>query len=142
LKESMVTIIVAQSSKMSMKPRRGLFNPKKNTDQRKLSRSCIEKKNSAILILVRAAFREVQTRNREIPIVIYSNVQTGAKSHAGGLNEGFASVRYQPPTEDDVKTEPIAPADRQMTIDAASFRYLILLMRIQFLHSLPATIQR
>jgi hypothetical protein len=47
-----------------------------------------------------------------------STVQTGPKSHAGGVRAGFVSVAYQVGTAGAVKIDPISPASRQTTIAA------------------------
>jgi len=51
----------------------------------------------------------------------YSMVQTGAKTHDGGLRAGFSSVAYHVDTDDAVKKEPIPPANVQMTKEMRSF---------------------
>lgn len=51
----------------------------------------------------------------------YNVVQTGAKSHDGGLRAGFSSVAYHVETDDAVKKEPMPPASVQITKEMRSF---------------------
>lgn len=46
--------------------------------------------------------------------------QTGAKIQSGGLNAGFASVRYQPSTEVAVTSPPAAAAAKHTATLASS----------------------
>lgn len=61
------------------------------------------------------------TRYKEIPISIYSIVQTGKKIHEGGLKIGFLSEEYQFLIDEVVNVEPITPASKQMPIAIISF---------------------
>ena len=44
---------------------------------------------------------------------IKSVVQTGPKTHDGGLNAGLMMVGYQSPTDAAVKIDPMKPAERE-----------------------------
>ncbi len=55
------------------------------------------------------------TRNRDTPIRINRVVQTGANNQLGGVKKGLFRVAYQVGIEGDVKTEPMKPANWQMT---------------------------
>ena len=48
-----------------------------------------------------------QTRHAAIAIIAYNRLQTGPKTQAGGLNDGFTSVGYQVSTLDIVINAPI-----------------------------------
>lgn len=104
-----------------MKARKGFFNLKKSKDQRMLRKSCIENIKKAVFSPC-SDFLSTQTKKRESPISRYNKVHTGANIHDGGLKGGLLRVRYQLPTDEEVKTEPIAPADRQIIIDANSLK--------------------
>jgi hypothetical protein len=60
-------------------------------------------------------------RYKEIPISIYSIVQTGKKIHDGGLKNGFLSKEYQFLMDEAVNLEPIIPASKQIPIAIISF---------------------
>ena len=53
-----------------------------------------------------------------IPIKVYNIVQTGPKSHPGGLNEGLLIVGYQVCSEDLVEIEPSKPVNQHIKIAA------------------------
>jgi len=59
---------------------------------------------------------------KEIPISVYSRVQTGKKTHEGGLKTGFASRIYQSLREEAVNTEPTAPANWQRNKETRSLK--------------------
>lgn len=62
-------------------------------------------------------------------------------SHEGGLNDGLLRSLYQLSTEADVKTEPIAPADRQIVMEAVNFKSFMLFIEeslfLPFLQECP-----
>jgi len=116
-----VSIIATHSRIISMKASNGFLRPKKRIDQSVLSASCKPNNLKAFLKFLGFAF-VLQTRYNEIPIIIYSKVHTGPNSQLGGLKKGLFKVRYQVETEEAVDIDPIKPADRQIIIDAASFR--------------------
>jgi hypothetical protein len=45
-------------------------------------------------------------------MAMYNIVQTGAKTHEGGVQNGFRSIGYQESAEPDVMREPTAPTPR------------------------------
>ncbi len=62
----------------------------------------------------------VMIKYKETPIMIYKIVHTGPKTQFGGLKKGLAKSAYHVGIDDVVNTDPIAPADKQMTIERAS----------------------
>ena len=53
-----------------------------------------------------------QIRKADIPIRMYRVVQTGPKSHEGGVKGGFFSAAYQFGMDVAVKMEPSRPTER------------------------------
>ena len=68
-----------------------------------------------------------QINPAEIPIKIKSNVQTGAKTHFGGLNEGFIMVGYQVLIPDCVTNDDKYPTAKQIATVIIILTYLFIL---------------
>ena len=90
-----------------------------------------EEKNNCLFIF--CFFKPFcQTKERAIPIIIKSIVQTGPKSQLGGLKDGLFKEAYQVAIEGVVKAEPRKPAPRQIKTEIINlpklliFIYLIL----------------
>ncbi len=96
--------------------------PKKSADQIILRKSCMQEKVSAVFFF-RSSFSEYKTRKRDIPIIMYNKVHTGANTHEGGLSAGLLRLRYHLSTDEEVKIDPREPAARHIIIENASFRY-------------------
>ena len=92
----------------SIKAQYGLRLKKKSHDQPRLSASWI--RNTAACNPTNDPC--FQTIHAAMPIVMYKKVQTGAKTHEGGFQEGFRSVTYQVVTELLVQNPPSAPTPR------------------------------
>lgn len=70
-----------------------------------------------------------QIKNNEIPIKMYSIVQTGPKIQFGGLNEGLFKVAYHSGTDCAVNIPAILPRPKGTIMDTISFIICNLLMR-------------
>lgn len=63
----------------------------------------------------------LQTKPAAIPIIIYSNVQTGANTQDGGLKKGFTNVGYQSFTELCVAKLDKKPTDKHTMVAKKKF---------------------
>ena len=61
------------------------------------------------------------TKNKAMPINIYSVVQTGANIQLGGLNQGLLATTYQPSTPDDVNIPATTPTKTGIKMEIKSF---------------------
>ena len=68
-----------------------------------------------------------QTNPAEIPIKVYSIVQTGAKIQFGGLKTGFISVGYQVVIDDCVIFPEKKPMVKQMIMQYDILKYFFIL---------------
>lgn len=84
-----------QSKIISIKAKKGFFSPKKSNDQSALSNNWMPKIRRAFFVLVLFFWYLLQIIPKAIPIMIYKIVQTGAKTQAGGLKNGFSMVGNQ-----------------------------------------------
>jgi hypothetical protein len=109
---------------ISMNAMSGFFNPKNNTDHKKLSISCVPNIINAIFVPFNPEF---QIRYIEIPIKIYSAVQTGAKSQFGGLKLGLFNPEYQVGMAFEVKNPPKNPTIKHMAMETISFMIFMLI---------------
>ena len=100
--------------------------PKKAIDQPLLIINC--NKNIAKAILTCGLSHPLShTRKREMPIVMYKTIQTGANTQEGGVKGGFARILYQVSTDDLAKKPPIKPADWHMIMAIISLNNLLML---------------
>lgn len=67
-----------------------------------------------LVLLIRIC---LHTRKSEIPIRIYSVVQTGPKTQFGGVTDGFTRDGYQSAIDCEVRTDPTSPAANGMTTE-------------------------
>lgn len=81
---------------MSTAARPGRCRPKKSHVQPTLSPSCAPKSASASRAPEKP--RPFQTSQAAAAIIPYRTVHTGAKTHPGGVQAGFASPAYHSPT--------------------------------------------
>ena len=68
-----------------------------------------------------------------MPMSAKSVVQTGPKTHAGGLRGGFTSVAYHPAMDGVVKKAPIIPAISDTPIAITNLKKLFNFMIVYFL---------
>lgn len=94
----MVSIININKILISIKPQKGDFIIKNNTDQSALKTNCT-KKNTIAVRLLGVFLSLFHTKKNAKPIKKYKVVQTGANNQLGGLKEGFCKVIYQVLTE-------------------------------------------
>lgn len=108
---------------ISIKAQKGECKPKKIIDQKVFKTNCIKKiLNATLTSLFSKPF--FQIRKADIPISTKSVVQTGPKTHEGGLRAGFIIAEYQPSIDGVVNIEPIIPASCDTTIAMMSFKVL------------------
>ena len=93
---------------MFMKPNRGFCNPKKDNDHNMFNTNWIPNTNNKYSLPTKPS---LITKYKEIPIKAYKVIQTGPKSHEGGLDDGFINVTYHVETDLEVNIEPIMPAN-------------------------------
>jgi hypothetical protein len=89
-------------------------------DQKKFSVSWIINKKIAICFIALSA-SDLHTKNKAIPINMYSVVHTGANIQLGGLNQGLLATAYQPFTASVVKKPEIAPTKSGISMEINSF---------------------
>ena len=65
-----------------------------------------------------------------IDIIIYKIVQTGPKTHAGGLNGASVNCEYQGSLKDEVVKPPIAEAKKVMVNMINNDKYLLFIIKI------------
>ncbi len=63
-------------------------------------------------------------------IIIYKIVQTGPKTHAGGLNGASANCEYQGSLKEEVVKPPIAEAKKVMVNIINNDKYLLFIIKI------------
>lgn len=90
---------------ISINAAKGDLKPKNKIDHNEFKINCPPKIIKAVLFFLS------QTRYKEIPINRYNVIQTGPKIQFGGLKLGLFKVINQVETEDEVKKEPIIPAN-------------------------------
>jgi hypothetical protein len=112
---TIVATMRARSTRIMISPFRGDCMPKKTTDQRALTASWAEK-TATPCRTARFSSPFCTTRYREIPIRIYSAVQTGPNTQFGGVKNGFWSPAYHVVIAGVVNNEPITPASKGITI--------------------------
>ena len=97
--------------------------PKKETDQKEFRIRFII--NNIKEFFVNDFFNPFcQTRYKDIPIKIYSIVQTGPNIQLGGLKNGLTRSAYQELIPVTVAVEPMTPATKDIKIATANFIYL------------------
>src|SRR5271165_1204623 len=106
--------MASQSARTPARAAPGAWRRKKIQDQRRLSASCTAK-------TAKAAVRSDDggaTRMRQAAMAMrtYSVVQTGPKTHEGGLNDGLRRVRYQVGISGAVQRAPARPTAWQRRI--------------------------
>jgi hypothetical protein len=115
-KPIMVISIAIQRKTMTMKAARGACSPKNMGDQIALRKSWMKKKTNDFRFTRYCLFLS-QTRNRAMPINMYSRVHAGPKIHGGGLKIGLLSPLYHDGIAGAVMNPPVIPADKQIKID-------------------------
>lgn len=110
-----VTKIAIHSATITISPVCGDFNPKNAIDQKTFSNNCIPKVMSAGVAWM-LSFRSRQTRNREMPMSMYSVIHTGENNQFGGVKEGLLSVAYHVGIASVVKMDPTKPASWQIAM--------------------------
>src|SRR3989339_1749866 len=94
-KAIIVATMANQRKIISKRAPPGLCRPKKIIDQSVFKTNCPMKMPRAIFTSLRSK-PFFQIKNAEIPIRTNSVVQTGPKTHAGGLRAGLTISAYQP----------------------------------------------
>jgi hypothetical protein len=112
--EIIVNVIAAYKAIISTNAANGERKPKNKTVQRKLRNSCVPNRTFAPVVCF-SLFSA--TLAAAIPIKAYSIVQTGPKSHGGGLKDGLLSFRYHVDTDEDVRAPPDKPTISQRMIE-------------------------
>jgi hypothetical protein len=108
---TIVVIMRARSTRIVISPFWGDCMPKKANDQRVLTASWAENIAAPCrTALFSSPFCSI--RYREIPISMYSAVQTGPNTQSGGVKNGFWSRAYHVVIAGMVTNEPIMPASR------------------------------
>jgi hypothetical protein len=112
---TIVVIMRTRSTRIVISPFWGDCMPKKANDQMALTASWAENMATPCrTALFSSPFCSI--RYREIPIRIYSAVQTGPNTQFGGVKNGFSSRAYHVVIAGVVNNEPIMPASKGMTI--------------------------
>ena len=114
----MFSAIITINGNIITIPSQALFNPKKNIDQKELRIICIPKNTNPSFLYFVCSFdfffgcSVFHAKKSEIPIKIYSIVQTIPMKDPGGVKGGFDKLSYQELRLGVVKIEPIKPASR------------------------------
>lgn len=85
---------------ISIEANKTLQSPKNKYDHKAFKTSWTIKNNNPFLTNSFCSVILSQIKPAETPIMIKSNVQTGAKTQFGGLKTGFSKVGYQVAIED------------------------------------------
>lgn len=113
----MVSKMTNHNNIISIKAKNGFFMPKNSNDHNAFSNNWKTNNQIAFFVMAFSLVCFDQTIPKEIPIMMYNIVQTGAKIQFGGLKKGLFNVGYQFKMLSRVGILDRNPIKRQITTD-------------------------